>query len=678
MKQRHLVLIWLLALIVPSVAQKRVPSDAVATRFAAPAIDHLLSISRVGWSTAISPDGKFIAYHINRSDFDLDVNVSQIWIADIRTGKSFPLTDGEDSFYQMQWSPDAKGIACLSAKLNQVVFIPVQDGKPAQLTSAPSGVTYFALSPDGKQLAFSSNEKEPEHLTKRKTTSGSFTIVGEKSVSHSLWMIDVTDAANESSAGIQLTTDISVSGFMAPFSWSPDGAHIAFSAASREDQDFATDIYILTLEDRKIKKLVSQPGRDRDPQWSPDGKKILFTSDMGKKGLDGYNYGLAVVEATGGDARSVTNNFVDTPRLVAWNKDGIYFWSGIKAGVHFFRLDPVRLTSTRIPITDGLVGGGFSLSEDGRMIAFTGSSATTIDEVYSFDLAASTIKKLTDMTAQVAGQALGRREVISWKNSEDGLEIEGVLTKPVDFNTQKKYPLMLVIHGGPSAASHLSLLNWRYYPIDLWVSRGAIVLEVNYRGSSGYGAMFRKSAFRSFLQEGADIMSGVDYLVNKGWVDTDKIGCMGWSHGGYLTALLASTTQRFRAVSVGAAVVDWASYHYNSPNGTELSIAYLGDTPLNDPDIYRAVSPLSYIKQYRTPTLIQHGDVDPLVPVSEAYRFCKAIKELGVKAEMIVYHGAGHGINKPRTLRAATQHNLYWFNHFLWGDPLPDFSFLKE
>lgn len=677
MRKRFLILSFLLLLNVTAWAQKNRKPETSPTKLVTPTIHDLLKISRVGWATAISPDGRFIAYGLNKPDFDRDVDLGQILIAEVQTGKTYPLTKWEDGFYNIQWSPDGKGLTYLSARLNQVFYIPLGGGKPVQVTKAPNGVGYFAWSPDGKRLAYTSNDGEPAHLTKRKSKSGNFAVVGERSSSNCLWMIDLANDLNEPDSAAQLTNDISISGFMAPFSWSPDGSKIAFSGVgANEGTDDPSNIYVLNLLDGKIAQVVSQQGRDRDPEWSPDGKQIIFTSDMGKKGLDAYNYRLAVVKVDGGSGgpRSVTDHFDENPRLVEWNKNGIIFWAVQKTVSHVFMLNPLTLHISRIPTPEDLHVGGFSFSHDGGKMAFTASSAVTIDEVYSYDLGESSIDKLTDMTAQIAGFTLGRREVITWKNKEDALEIEGILTKPADFDPNKKYPLLLVIHGGPSETNYPVLLRWRYYPVDVWTSRGALVLEVNYRGSSGYGSKFRKSAFRSFLMEAVDIMSGVDHLIDKGWVDTGKIGCMGWSHGGYLTALLASTNNRFRAVSVGAGVSNWASYYYNSPNGAELGSSYLGDNPSNDPDIYRVVSPISYIKQYQTPTLIQHGETDRLVPVSEAYQFRKALKSRGVKVEMLLYSGSGHGINKPRSLRAATEHNYYWFNHFLWGDALPAFE----
>jgi dipeptidyl aminopeptidase/acylaminoacyl peptidase len=170
-----------------------------------------------------------------------------------------------------------------------------------------------------------------------------------------------------------------------------------------------------------------------------------------------------------------------------------------------------------------------------------------------------------------------------------------------------------------------------------------------------------------------DVLSGVDHLISKGWVDAARVGCMGWSQGGYISAFLTTSSDRFRAISVGAGISNWATYYYNT-DITPFTINYLGDDPADDPEIYTKTSPMSYVKKARTPTLIQHGEFDRRVPIANAYELRQGLEDRGVKAEMVVYKGFGHGINKPRAMRAVMQHNLDWFNHYIWGDPLPDFA----
>jgi dipeptidyl aminopeptidase/acylaminoacyl peptidase len=214
----------------------------------------------------------------------------------------------------------------------------------------------------------------------------------------------------------------------------------------------------------------------------------------------------------------------------------------------------------------------------------------------------------------------------------------------------------------------------RYYPSDVWVGRGALVLKVNYRGSAGYGEKFRQLNVRNLgVGDAWDVLSGVDTLVAKGWVDPRRVGCMGWSQGGYISAFLTTSSDRFAAISVGAGISNWATYYYNT-DITPFTIQYLGDDPADDPEIYRKTSPMSYVRQAKTPTLIQHGENDRRVPIPNAYELRQGLEDRGVPVQMVVYKGFGHGINKPKAMRAVMRHNLDWFNHYLWRDPLPDFT----
>jgi dipeptidyl aminopeptidase/acylaminoacyl peptidase len=214
----------------------------------------------------------------------------------------------------------------------------------------------------------------------------------------------------------------------------------------------------------------------------------------------------------------------------------------------------------------------------------------------------------------------------------------------------------------------------RYYPADIWAARGALILKVNYRGSAGYGEKFRQLNVRNLgVGDAWDVLSGVEFLVAKGWVDPARVGCMGWSQGGYISAFLTTSSDKFKAISVGAGISNWATYYYNT-DITPFTINYLGEDPADDPEIYLKTSPMTYIKQARTPTLIQHGELDRRVPIANAYELRQGLEDRGVPVEMVVYKGFGHGISKPRAMRAVMEHNLAWFNHYIFGDPLPDFA----
>ena len=650
---------------------------SVAPAQRVPTLDDLLTLKSAA-GTQISPDGKWIAYTVGYGDFKQDAFVTQIWIVNSDTGKSFQLTRGDKSSTNPRWSPNGRWLAFLSNRIedkNQIFVIDPSGGEAQQLTKSETAISNFAWSDDGTVMAYTATEATAQPLKDRKEYYGDYDVVHEGYNYVHIWTLDVREAMKAPLAGKQRTkkTDFSVDSF----SWSPDGSTIAFSATVNPDliQGVTDDIYLLKLSDDSVKKIVDQPGPDVNPRFSPDGKQIVFDSSMGEKIYFASNSRLAIVGVEGGTPKSITDSFDEDPNLLEWNRNGIYFTGLQRTAAHLFRVDPVSAKISRVSQPDNLIASSFSFTRTADRIAFTAASPTSVNEVFVSDAQSFTPRKLTDLNEQTKQFTLGTRELISWQ-SQDGTTIEGVLIKPADFDPAKKYPLLCVIHGGPTGVDRPVLLtpDARYYPSDIWAARGALILKVNYRGSAGYGEKFRKLNVGNLgVGDAWDVLSGVDYLIAKGWVDKDKVACMGWSQGGYISAFLTTSTDRFVAISVGAGISNWATYYYNT-DITPFTINYLGNDPAEDPAIYLKTSPMSYIKKAKTPTLIQHGELDRRVPIANAYELRQGLENRGVKVEMVVYKGFGHGINKPKSMRAVMQHNLSWFNHYIWGDPMPDFT----
>ena len=641
-----------------------------------PTIDDLLLVKSAG-GTSISPDGKWVAYTVTETDFKQDAYVTQIWLADAVTGSSIQLTRGEKSSSNPKWSPDGKWLAFASSRVgdkSQLFLISPAGGEAVVLTKSETGVSGFEWSADGKSVAYTSSDAVSKAMKDRKEYLDDYEVVRREYIYAHLWTLNISEALKEPQAGRRRTKgkDFTVGSF----AWSPDGTKIAFSAAVNPDliNGGTTDVYVLNLADDSVKKIVAQPGPDVCLRWSPDGQQILISTYMGNPNYFANNSRLALVPAEGGPVRSLTDAFDENPGFVAWTGDGIYFSALQKTTSHLFRLDLATSAITRVTSPDALMAGSFSLTPDGKRMAFSAASPTSLNEIFVSDLPFKP-RPLTKMTDQASAFILGAREVISWK-SQDGTEIEGVLIKPGDFDPAKKYPLLCIIHGGPTGIDRPALLSpdARYYPSDIWAARGALILKVNYRGSAGYGEKFRKLNIRNLgVGDAWDVISGVDYLIKKGWVDASRVGCMGWSQGGYISAFLTTSSDRFKAISVGAGISNWATYYYNT-DITPFTINYLGDDPVDDPQIYQKTSPMSYIKRAKTPTLIQHGEFDKRVPIPNAYELRQGLEDRGVPVEMIVYKGYGHGISKPKSMRAVMQHNLAWFNHYLFGDPKPDLT----
>jgi dipeptidyl aminopeptidase/acylaminoacyl peptidase len=388
---------------------------------------------------------------------------------------------------------------------------------------------------------------------------------------------------------------------------------------------------------------------------------------------------IAIVPAAGGTPVVVSDAVDEDASVVAWRPNGLFFSAAQKTFSSLFRLDPNTKAIAKVVPGDTAVGSSFSVSADGGKVAFLNSDAQSMAEVfvaptsatsptYSATRGFSATVKLTEMNAQTANWTTSTLEVVSWK-SQDGATIEGVLHKPVDFDPARKYPLLVVIHGGPTGVSRAIPFTSTIYPIDVWVPRGVLVLEPNYRGSAGYGEKFRALNVRNLgVGDAWDVLSGIDSLIAKGFVDPAKVGAMGWSQGGYISAFLAThDAARFKAISVGAGISDWMTYYVNT-DITPFTRQYLKGTPWGDPDIYAKTSPMTYIKQARTPTLIQHGATDQRVPLPNAFELYRGLLDNNVPAKLIVYDGfggIGHGPSKPKSHRATMDHNLEWFDQYL-------------
>jgi dipeptidyl aminopeptidase/acylaminoacyl peptidase len=655
------------------------PAAAQPAATHTPTITELLSLQTIG-GASISPDGRYVAYTRTSTDFDADAFVTQIWLADTQTSRVAQLTRGAASASDLRWSPDSRWISFISSrheKTAQIFAIRADGGEALRLTDAADDVTGHAWSPDGRTIAFTTTDEDPDGKARTKAYGDYQVIRREYHYAH-LWTLSTAAALDKPVKGTRLTSghQWTVDGF----DWSPDSRRLAFSATRTPDlaDGGSADLYVIDVNadggPGAIRPLVTQAGPDTSPRWSPDGQSIVFGSAMGDALYYHGNRKLAIVPAAGGAPRSITDAFDESASPVAWRADGVYFTGLVKTAAHLFRVDPKSAAIARVSAPDDLALTGASLTTDGARVAYVAASAERLPEVYVAEVARfASSRKLTDETKQLAGWKLGKREVISWK-SQDGATIEGVLVKPADYDPARRYPLLCVIHGGPTGIDRPTAVDARYYPVDLWAARGALILKVNYRGSAGYGERFRRLNVNNLgVGDAWDVLSGVDALIAQGHVDPDKLGCMGWSQGGYISAFLTTSSTRFKAISVGAGISNWATYYYNT-DITPFTRQYLGADPASDPKIYEKTSPMSYIKKAATPTLIQHGELDRRVPIANAFELRQGLEDRGVPVELVVYKGFGHGITKPKAARAVMEHNLAWFNHYVFGDPASDLS----
>jgi dipeptidyl aminopeptidase/acylaminoacyl peptidase len=649
-----------------------------------PTIDQSLETFSVS-SPQISPDGKHVIYEQSQTNWDNNSFDTELWIADAANGERHLLTVRAGSSSSAAWSHDGKWIAFLSDRpaaikdspggKRQLYVMPGDGGDAQQITKLENGVNAFEWAPDSKRIAIAAEAPEPKAMKDRKEYFGDYHVIHADYQMAHLWVVEVPQADSAGriakAADPRLLTkgdDFSVDGF----SFSPDGTRIAFSATRDPDliSGFSADIYTVTVPDGAVKKIVDTPGPDGNPHWSPNGKQIAYNTANGAKYFYYADQRIAVVSADGGTPQVLTTKFDEDADLLRWAPDGIYFSALQKSTSCLFLLNLTTRDIQKIEMPGSTIAGQFSFSKDFKEVAYRGAGENQYGEIYASSLPQGKPTQITHAGDQLSAFTVAHREVVRWK-SGDGTQIEGVLYKPADFDAQKKYPLLVVIHGGPTGIDMPAVSADRYYPIERFVARGALVLRPNYRGSAGYGEAFRSLNVRNLgVGDYADVLSGVDYLIGQGFVDKDSVGSMGWSEGGYISAFITASSDRFKAVSVGAGISDWMTYYVNT-DITPFAPQYLHATPWDDPEIYRKTSPISYIAHARTPTLIQQGSADRRVPVPDSFELRQALEDHGVPVKMVLYDGFGHPINKPKQQRAVMEENEYWFNHYIWGDPLP-------
>jgi dipeptidyl aminopeptidase/acylaminoacyl peptidase len=649
-------------------------STAAFAQSQAPTIDQLISLKRVG-SPAISPNGQWIAYTVRETNWDDNNYHTEIWLADVKTGDLRQLTSNtKKSSTSPAWAPDSSKLAFATDRdeKRQIYLIDPRGGEARKLTSAEEGVGGFAWAPDGKSIAYTSTEPKTDADKDREKTFGEFDVFGENYRMSHLWLFEI---------GAQKSRRLTSGAFtVGSFDWSPDSTQIAFDHRINPANTSGptADISVVAVADGRVRKLVDQAGSDVNPAWSPDGTRIAFSSAMTKP-FSFLNNRLALVPASGGSIVSLTDAFDENTGIVDWNRGGLFFTASQRTSSYLFSIDPATKAIKKYTPSEQWIGSGFSLTPDGQTVAFIQADASSLGEVYVSPVAplaaearsAKAVRKLTDMTAQVTGWTKSTIDVISWK-SQDGAAIEGVLHKPAGFQPGRKYPLLVVIHGGPTATSRpTAFSSTGIYPIDIWTAKGAVVLEPNYRGSAGYGEAFRSLNVRNLgVGDAWDVLSGIDHLIAQGIADPDRVGAMGWSQGGYISAYLTThDSARFKAVSVGAGISNWMTYYVNT-DITQFTRHYLKATPWDDPEIYAKTSPMTYIKQAKAPTLIQHGSNDLRVPTPNAFELYRGLQDVGVPSKLIIYkgfEGIGHGPSKPKSSRALMQHNLEWFDKYIFG-----------
>ncbi len=625
---------------------------------------------KIARSAEISPPGSHVAFLTFENDFKNDKDMSQLWVVPTSGGEPIQLTHGEDSVGNYEWSADGQWIAFI--RDGKLGFIRAAGGEPVMPEFKVKGAGSLTFAPDGSALYFTAGPEDKKLIEAREKRYGSYNVVREDGGYRHIWRVALNADMTLDGKPEQLTKgrDFSVTGF----ALSPNSKQIAFTTwPSPHLADLLKGrMYVMDAAGGTPKLIDDDYGVKSTPVWQAGGDTLAYTNATGFPTLSD----VIIRPADGGDAQTIDMPTYD-PNLLWFEGNELLFGASARTGLALFHLNTKTGDVTRDRAATSY-SYGFSISRDGKTKAFLKATIDTLAEVtFSAD---NEITKLSDFSAQITGMSKPIRELITWQ-SDNGLEIEGVLTKPVGYKKGKRYPLYVRTHGGPTGTDRPLMSGSRsiYHPEVLAAEgEGALVLQTNYRGSAGYGEAFQTSNQKNLgIGPARDIIAGVKMLVGQGLVDPNKVACLGWSQGGHISAMLATYSDICTAAIMGAGISDWRTYYYNT-DITQFTTEYFDATPLADDAVYAKTSPVTYIDNAKTPVLVQHGENDARVPIANGYQFRQLLLDKGVEARMIVYSDMGHGPSKPKTRRAITEHALSWFREHLFAADKAEFVYPVE
>ncbi|HKX83643.1 MAG TPA: S9 family peptidase [Pyrinomonadaceae bacterium] len=620
-------------------------------------------------SPVVSPDGKHVAYTVNDAVMTADKSefVSQIWLATTDGKENVQLTFNEKSSTSPKWSPDGRSIAFLSNRKdnrNNIYVMRIAGGEAEMITDQKAAVSGFQWSPDGKSIAFMMSDAKTDEEEKNDKGKNDFRWVDENAKMSRLYLVPLAKDANGKREPRKLTND---SRSVTSFDWSPGGAKIAFAHVKDPKVDYwpSSDVSIVDVASGNVTALASTGAAEGDPRYSPDGKWIAMSvSDLPVRWAQSNT--INIVSTAGGTPRVMAATHDGQPGMIGWSSDGtkIYISEAKGTTTAIYLLDVASNTLTE-PHPSRSVYSSISISQPTDYLAGVAQKADMPSAILVGRFSDSQPVIISAANAEFAKIPVGKTEVVKWK-SKDGREIEGLLTYPVGYAAGTKVPLILNIHGGPAGVFQQNFIGGRgVYPLATLSARGFAILRPNPRGSSGYGTEFRRANIKDWgFGDYQDLMTGVDKVIDMGVADPNRLGVMGWSYGGYMTSWIITQTKRFKAASAGAPVTNLMSF-----NGTADIPAfipdYFGGQSWEIPEVYSKHSAMFNIKGASTPTLIQHGDADVRVPISQGYELYNALRQQGVPTRMIVLPRQPHGPTEPKMQLAAMQSNVDWFEKYL-------------
>ncbi len=588
------------------------------------------------------------------------------------TKRTIQLTRGDKSCDSPAWSSDGKRLLFVSDRSGKrnVFVIGADGGEAERVTDVQGAVSAAAFSPDGKTIAFVAADGKPEERERLEKEKDDARVVDSWFAYGRLYVVPAAAGADGKREARCLTKDLArhVSG--SAFAWSPDGRSIVFShARTPVVDDWPTaDLSIVDVESGEIRGLAATGAAESSPVFSPDGIAIAFTISEDPVRWGGGSR-IAIVAASGGTPRELAETWDGQPSILGFSSDG--------SRVFFDETRGTTIVVGAVPVDGGPaveIGraeagslGNVSMNSTGTHFGFTLEDGDVAPEANVSPTGRFAPLAVSEFNAGLPEHRIGRTETIRWK-APDGLDIEGLLTYPAGHEAGTKAPLLLVIHGGPAGVFRRSYLGSASpYPIGVFSANGFAVLRVNPRGSSGYGVAFRRANEADWGgRDFEDLMSGVDKVVAMGVADPERLGVMGWSYGGFMTSWVIGQTNRFKAASIGAAVTNLVSFNGTTDIPSFVPNYFLGEF-WDRFETWVEHSPIFHVKNAKTRALIQHGESDDRVPVSQGYEIYTALKRRGVPVEMVVYPRAPHGPREPKQLLDAARRNVEFFEKHVKG-----------
>jgi len=614
-----------------------------------------------------SPDGSKVLYTVREAVMtdDRSEYVNQVFLCNADGSNTIQLTKGDKNSANPKWSPDSKWIAFTSSRdgKNNLYILPVGGGEAEKVTDVKSGVGSYDWSHDGNMIAFVMTDAAADKEEKNKKAKNDWYFMDEEVKQNRLFVLWLN---KKDTAGKRIQKQIVKENYnVNAFDWSPDGKSIVYSYGKSPEvnDNVYSDISMIDIESGKNKSIASTGAGETNPLFSPDGKLIAYYSTEDPVDWSGPRH-AKIYSVADGKSWKLKATPDENGAIVGWTADGknILLSEANKTlnGIYVLSADGKNITEWNKGTPDVL--NAATINSTGTYIAFTLQNPSKFPEAYISSINNYSPVKITSINADNASKPLPKTEVIKWKGA-DGKEIEGLLTYPINYKPGTKVPFILNVHGGPAGVFQQTCVagNSGTYPIAAFAEMGYAILRPNPRGSSGYGTEFR-TANRSDWggKDFIDLMAGVDEVIKMGVADENKMGVMGWSYGGFMSSWIVGHTDRFKAASIGAPVVDLGFQNLTDDIEGFLP-SYFKTDPWNDWSLYDAHSPLRFVQNVKTPVMLQHCEGDQRVPISNGIMFYNALRRRNVPVRMFVMPRQAHGPVEPTMILKTMQTNVEWF-----------------